>query len=111
MKICHLNVCGWTKSNNKLRCAMIKQIDADIYSINKTHLNQNKTIKVESYKWIGLKRCRIHKDAPKASGGVGILIKHSVLDKYLLESIDKSYDGILSPCPTVTSWATTCYKL
>ena len=59
-------------------------------------MNQNEIIEVESYKWIGFNRCRIHKDAPKASGGVGILIKHTILDQYLLESIDKSYDGILA---------------
>ena len=53
---------------------MIKQIDADIYSINETHLNQNDCIEVELYKWIGFNRCSIHKDTPKASGGVGILI-------------------------------------
>ena len=75
---------------------MIKQIDADIYSINETHLNQNDCIEVESYKWIGFNRCSIHKDAPKASGGIGILIKNSVVDEYLIESIDKSYDGILA---------------
>ena len=96
MKIFHLNVCGLTKSNNEFRCAMIKQIDAYIYSINETHLNQNEIIEVESYKWIGFNRCRIHKDDPKTSGGVGILIKHSVLDKYLLELINKSYDRILA---------------
>ena len=50
----------------------------------------------------------IHKDAHKASGGVGFLIKDWILQEYLIEIVDKSYDGIL--CIKLTS-KTTDYSV
>ena len=69
-----------------LNCAMIKCIDPDIYSLNETHLRESEIIDVKSYTWVGFNRTRIHKDAPKASGGVGLLIKQTLLKEYTVDS-------------------------
>ena len=112
--MCHLNVCGWTQSNERLRIAIINEINAEIFSLNETHLSENQVINVQGYSWKGFNRSYIHRDAPKASGGVGFLIKDSLLHEYSFEMVDKSYDGIL--CIKLTSKSTdysvlliTCY--
>ena len=112
--MCHLNVCGWTQSNERLRIAIINEINADIISLNETHLGENQVINVQGYTWKGFNRMHVHKDAPKASGGVGFLIKDWLLQEYSFEVVDKSFDGIL--CIKLVSKSTdysvlliTCY--
>ena len=73
----------------------MRGIDADIYSICETHLSGQNIIEIDSYTWIGYNRRDIHRDAPKSSGGVGILIKQWVCDTYNISVIDKTVDGIL----------------
>ena len=92
--LCDLNVCGWTKSNEQLRIGIINEINADIFSLNETHLGGSQIINVEGYSWKGFNRTCVHKDAPKASGGVGFLIKDKSLQEYSFEIIDKSLEGI-----------------
>ena len=103
-----------TKSNEQLRIGIINEINADIFSLNETHLGGSQIINVEGYSWKGFNRTCVHKDAPKASGGVGFLIKDKILQEYSFEIIDKSFDGIL--CVKLTSKSTdysllllTCY--
>ena len=45
--------------------------------------------------WYGLNRSEIHRNAPKASGDVGILVKDWITSNYDLSLIDKIIDGIL----------------
>ena len=73
----------------------MRGIDADIYSICETHLSGQNIIEIDSYTWIGYNRRDIHRDAPKSSGGVGILIKQWVCDTYNISVIDKTVDGII----------------
>ena len=61
-----------------------------------THLPGNKTVELNGYTWLGLNRTHIHRNAPKASGGVGILVKQHLNDMFNIEIVDKSYDGILA---------------
>ena len=65
--LCHLNVCGWTKSNEQLRIGITNEINPDIFSLNETHLGESQIINVEGYSWKGFNRTCVHKDAPKAS--------------------------------------------
>ena len=109
-----MNVCGWTQSNERLRIAIINEINADIFSLNETHLSENNVINVPGYTWKGFNRLLIHRDAPKASGGVGFLIKDSLLQEYSCDIVDKTRDGIL--CIKLVSKSTdysvlfiTCY--
>ena len=83
---------------------MINEIDADIFSLNETHLGENQVINVQGYTWKGFNRTCIHKDAPKASGGVGFLIEDQILQEYSFETVHRSCDGIL--CIKLTSKST-----
>ena len=52
-------------------------------------------IEVQGYKWYGFNRQALHVRARKASGGVGILIRESLLSDYSVTIIDKCYEGII----------------
>jgi hypothetical protein len=68
-------VCGWTRENSELRLQITRAIDADIISLCETHLSNQDVINVPGYVWYGFNRPEIHRNAPKASGGVGLLVK------------------------------------
>lgn len=89
-------MCGWTKDNHALREEFIHCIDADVISICETHLTNNDVINIDSYTWFGFNRQDIHRNAPKGSGGVGLLVRNSLLDVYSAEIVDKQFDGILA---------------
>lgn len=93
----HLNVCGWTKSNHDLRSNLIKHVNCDIVSLNETHLSDDNGIVLTElgYKWKGFNRKNLHINAPKGSGGVGLLIKNCIFETYEVTVVDQSYDGIL----------------
>ena len=74
---------------------IVENIDTDIFSICETHLRNDDKIEVDGYQWIGLNRKVIHRNAPKGSGGVGLLIKTGILVDYRFEIVDAEYDGIL----------------
>lgn len=90
-------MCGWTKSNHDLRCELIKHLCCDIVSINETHLIDQSDINLShyDYKWIAFNRSHIHINAPKGSGGVGLLVKNWLYRTYNVDIIDKSFEGIL----------------
>lgn len=50
---------------------------------------------MEGYSWYGNNRKSISKRAIRGSGGVGVLIKHSVLEHYNVAAIAEKYEGIL----------------
>ena len=89
-------MCGWTEDNKILRQEILRAVDADITSICETHLSGSSVIEIDEYKWIGFNRREIHINAPKASGGVGVLIKDWVFNVYNVTVEDKSYEGILA---------------
>lgn len=93
--ISHLNVSGWTVTNHELREKIILSLDSDIISINETHLAGIQEINVPGYKWYGANRQSRHIRAPKTHGGVGLLVKHSCSSTFVIEVIDKDYEGIL----------------
>ena len=83
-------------SNAELRIELIKQVDADIVSINETHFKDNDVVQMDGYVWRGYNRGFIHRNAPKASGGVGLLIKQWIFEEFDYETLDMSFEGILS---------------
>jgi hypothetical protein len=93
--LAHLNVCGWTAENDNLRASIVRAIDADITSICESHLKDQNIIALDGYLWLGHNRTHLHRNAPKGSGGVGLLIKNWICEEYDVNVIDKSYDGIL----------------
>ena len=60
-----------------------------------THLVQDESISIYNYSWYGFNRKGIHVRAKRGSGGVGILVKNSLIDQYFVVIIDQTVDGIL----------------
>ena len=90
-----LNLAGWTDRNRLLREHLVKETDLDILCVTETHLTGNNEIEIDGYKFIGHNRGLLHKQAPKGSGGTGILIKEHLLQMFKVSVVDKSYEGIL----------------
>ena len=60
----------------------------------KTHLDNDMSINCDGHSCYSHNRKGEHKNAPKASGGIAILIKDMLFDKYKIEVIDKEMDGL-----------------
>lgn len=89
------NVNGWTTHNQTLRKLLLNHLNPDIICLSETHLKGNDTICLDNYHFFGYSRENIHVRAPKASGGVAILIKDCIFHCYNVNIIDKRFDGIL----------------
>ena len=96
LKICQLNVAGWTANNKVLREGIITSSHSDIFCVCETHLNNNDDLLVKGYKWYGHCRLSKHKKAPKTFGGVGIFVKNELLDEFCISILDKTYEGIIA---------------
>ena len=78
-----------------MRTKLIDHVDAQIICINETHLKNNQTIAFDGYKFYSHNRQLTHINAPKGSGGVGILVHNNIYEEYEISVIDKSFEGIL----------------
>ncbi len=80
-----------------LREQIFVRENCDLYSVNETHLADEGEFepKVEGYTFKGYNRSLVHRRAPKVRGGVGFLIKNTVLSDYTFSIVDKTYDGIM----------------
>jgi hypothetical protein len=92
-------VCGWTTDNNELRINLVNGLNSDIISLCETHLGGNDVLLVPGYTWIGHNRQDIHVNAPKPSGGVGLLVKSWLYEEYEISVIE-----ILTVSHLGTSW-------
>ena len=88
-------MCGWTEHNDELRKKFVALSNCDIFCVSETHLLEENTINVEGYIYYGHNRNGLHKNAPKGSGGVGIFVRNTLLNEYVINIADKSYEGIL----------------
>ena len=52
-----------------------------------THLAGQNRIEIDGYTWYGHNRTEIHRNAPRASGGVGILVKNSISKLFEIEIV------------------------
>ena len=71
-------------------------LESDIICVCETHLSGKDVISIEGYSWYGFNRQDIHYNAPKSSGGVGILVKTCICESFNVEIVDRSFDGILA---------------
>ena len=78
-----------------LRSNVIKACNLDIVCLCETFLKDEQIIEVPDYTWFGNNRKSISKRACRGSGGVGILIRDSVLKQYSIASISDKHEGIL----------------
>ncbi|VDI49336.1 Hypothetical predicted protein [Mytilus galloprovincialis] len=69
-----------------------------------THLIAGDNLRINGYIWKGFNRKLIHRDAPKGSGGVGLLITQWILNDYNFEVVDASFEGLF--CVKFTSKST-----
>ena len=120
MSIGFWNIQGWNNDFNsdshKIRSNIINYYDLDIIGLAETHLTGTNTIEVPGYKWIGQNRTKIHPRAKKGSGGVGILVRESLLKAYEISvlSSDNDCEGILwinfrAKCSSFAFKVCVCY--
>ncbi|WAR15860.1 LOW QUALITY PROTEIN: hypothetical protein MAR_030454, partial [Mya arenaria] len=107
MTLAHIYVCRWTHSSALHE--HIRAIDADITCICETHLNNQNIIEINDYNWYGFNRAEIHIYTPKASGGVGVLVKSKLCDIYDVQIVDRSFDCIITGADFVV-FACYCHQ-
>ena len=98
IKVCHLNVNGWTNANGVIRKKIIEYSNADIFCINESHLTPKTSLEGEvfGYQWIGHNRPHSHVNAKRCHGGVGMFVKKCIMHNFYTNIVDKEYDGILA---------------
>ena len=93
------NVRGWHYDINcdkhKLRSTCLHHCNLDIVGVAETKLSGNAQLEVGGFKWFGHNRAHLHKRAPCGSGGVGFLVRQSLLEAFDVSVLDDSVDGIL----------------
>ena len=81
--------------SRELRENIIDCLNTDIISICETHLRNDEKLTISGYRWIGHNRKNISPTALRGSGGVGFLIKLSILDQFSVSILDSTTDDIL----------------
>ena len=74
---------------------MILATNLDIVCLCETFLKSSEIISIEGYKWFGNNRTSISKRAVRGSGGVGVLVKQSMFDRFSVDIVDKNHEDIL----------------
>ena len=80
LKILYSNVRG-TKSKMKSLKEIVYSKECDLFTVTETNLKQNENIVLKGYKWVG--KIRQERDG----GGVGILIKDTLINGITIEPI------------------------
>ena len=80
LKILYSNARG-IKSKIKSLKEIVYSTECDLYAVTETNLKQNENIVVKGYKWVG--KIRQERDG----GGVGILIKDTLINGITIEPI------------------------
>lgn len=86
-----MNVRGWTANTAEIKMKLCKHNDPDLICLAETHLAIDETIAVYGYRFYGKSRV-----SQRASGGVGILVKDTVYQNYLVEVCSNDTEGILA---------------
>jgi len=90
------NMRGFVRNDHcRLREKVIIASDLDLLCVCETFLRGNDGINIPGYRWFGNNRLNISKRAVRGSGGVGILIKDSLFNKYSIDIVDKNYEDII----------------
>ena len=70
-------------------------MNLDIVCINESHLTNGQVIELDGYVWFGNNRTLIDTNAVRGSGGVGILVKQTLLQHFNVSVLDCTFEGIL----------------
>ena len=57
---------------------VLNDLNLDIIGICESFLKNNETFSLNRYRWYGNNRTRLHKNASRGSGGVGVFVKSSI---------------------------------
>ena len=74
---------------------MIAFYKPDVVAVVESWLTGEDEVVMEGYRWIGHSRRRLHKNAVRGSGGVGVLDKEDLLKHCTVQVLDVSVEGIL----------------
>ena len=91
------NINGWypRSDSNIVKKELLQSIETDIIGLCETHLrNEEGLSDLVNYYWTGQNRTQMSANAVKGSGGVGFLIKKSILSLFNVEVLDSSFEGI-----------------
>ena len=115
MKFGFWNVRGWNcvtdTDNYELRHSYLSYMGFDVLGIAESHLVGNQILDIPGYTWLGLNRKLIHPRAKTGSGGVGILVKNTLLVKYKVSKLDTSLEGALWLHFKARNKASTSFKM
>lgn len=93
------NTNGWFVKDNDItlsaRKLILSHMNFDIVCINESHLANGQCIAVDGYVWFGHNRTIIDRNAVRGSGGVGILVKQTLLRHFNVSVLDCTFEGIL----------------
>ena len=97
LRVVHTNMNGWTTHNvgHELRCTVLGNYDADLICVNETHLKPGEEISMPGYKFINHPHIQREILGYKGHGGVGILVKDDVCNRYKVSMVYKDYESIL----------------
>ena len=90
-----LNVNCWSEGNGKLRENIVTANSAEIICVTETHLKPGEEIKVPYYTFWGANRKPMNPRAPRGSGGIGILVKNELMNKFFITKCYVCNDNIL----------------
>ena len=86
---------GWTQNNHRLREKLVKLNNPDIVCLTEMDLRNNENINVPNFVFFGLNHmttCNLNKCG---SGGVGILVKNTMLSDYEVSKTLELYETVL----------------
>ena len=81
--------------HSRLREGVILATKLDLICLYETFLRNSENISIPGYKWFGNNRAHISKRANRGSGGVGILVKDSMFQKFSITCVDRQHEDIL----------------
>ena len=77
------------------RAKVIAAYNPDIACIVETWLREGEEVEFEGYHWVGHNRGQLNKNAVRGSGGVGLLIKHTMCQSWSEEVVNVEIEDVM----------------
>ena len=74
---------------------VIRAYNPDIACKVETWLRDGEEVEFEGYHWVGHNRGRLNKNAVRGSGGVGLLIKHTMCQSWSVEVVNVEIEDVM----------------
>ena len=94
LKINFLNVNCWSANNNELHGELVNFNNPDIIGVCETHLQNDETLSLDGYVYMGINRAVPLTNYP-GSGGVGLFISKELKEMYHIEKCFSYYDNVI----------------